>query len=204
MQSFGSSSFDTKAKEWDKLPRRVQNALSIAEAIQKRISLHKEMEIIDFGVGTGLLGFEIAKEVKKVYGIDTSKKMLEELKAKNTKELSIEPLFVDITKESIDLKVDGIVSSMTLHHIKDLENFFTTIKNNLKEGGFIALADLESEDGSFHTDNTGVHHFGFDKEELKQIIQNSGFKDVTFETIHTINKPHKDFPIFLLTAFKDD
>ena len=198
------STFDDKAKEWDKLPLRVQNAINIAEAIKKRVHLSKDMEVMDFGVGTGLLGFEIAKQVKKVYGVDTSKKMLEELEAKNTEELSIEPVFADITKEPIDLKVDGIVSSMTLHHIEDLERFFETIKKNLKPGGFIAISDLESEDGSFHSDNTGVHHFGFDEKKLKDIVQNAGFTNITFETIHTINKPHKDFPVFLLTAFKGD
>ena len=198
------STFDNKAKEWDKLPLRVQNAINIAEAIKKRVHLNKDMEVMDFGVGTGLLGFEIAKEVKKVYGIDTSKKMLEELEAKNRPDLAIEPIFADITKESLPLKVDGIVSSMTLHHIEDLEHFFETIRNNLKPGGFIAIADLESEDGSFHSDNTGVHHFGFDEKKLKEIVQNAGFKDAAFETIHTINKPHRDFPVFLLTAFKRD
>lgn len=198
------STFDNKAKEWDKLPLRVQNAINIAEAIKKRVHLNKDMEVMDFGVGTGLLGFEIAKEVKKVYGIDTSKKMLEELEAKNRPDLAIEPIFADITKEPLPLKVDGIVSSMTLHHIEDLEHFFETIRNNLKPGGFIAIADLESEDGSFHSDNTGVHHFGFDEKKLKEIVQNAGFKDAAFETIHTINKPHRDFPVFLLTAFKRD
>jgi len=198
------STFDNKAKEWDKLPLRVQNAINIAEAIKKRVHLNKDMEVMDFGVGTGLLGFEIAKEVKKVYGIDTSKKMLEELEAKNKPDLAIEPIFADITKEPLPLKVDGIVSSMTLHHIEELEHFFETIRNNLKPGGFIAIADLESEDGSFHSDNTGVHHFGFDEKKLKEIVQNAGFKDAAFETIHTINKPHRDFPVFLLTAFKRD
>ncbi len=198
------STFDKRAKEWDKLPLRVQNAHNIAEAIQKRVNLTKDMEVMDFGVGTGLLGFEIAKRVKKVYGVDTSKKMLEELEAKNTPDLAIEPIFADITKEPLDLQVDGIVSSMTLHHIEDLESFFNTIKNNLKPGGFIAIADLESEDGTFHSDNTGVHHFGFDEKKLKETVQNTGYKDVTFETIHTINKPHRNFPVFLLTAFKRD
>ena len=198
------STFDDKAKEWDKLPLRVQNALGIAEAIQKRVDLNETMEIMDFGVGTGLLGFEIAKRVKKVYGVDTSKKMLEELEAKNSEDLAIEPIFADITKEAIDLKVDGIVSSMTLHHIEDLEHFFTAIRNNLKSGGFIAIADLESEDGTFHSDNTGVHHFGFDKKQLCDIVEKTGFEKIAFETIQTIKKPHREFPVFLLTAFKRD
>jgi predicted TPR repeat methyltransferase len=50
-------------------------------------------------VGTGLLGFEIAKDVKKVYGVDTSSEMIEQLKQKNTPELFLESCCRDIIKE---------------------------------------------------------------------------------------------------------
>lgn len=89
---------------------------------------------------------------------------------------------------------------MTLHHVKDLNKFFTTVKNNLTENGFIAIADLESEDGTFHSDNTGVYHFGFDKDELCNIVKSCGFKDTFFQNISTIQKPNRDFGIFLLVA----
>jgi predicted TPR repeat methyltransferase len=91
---------------------------------------------------------------------------------------------------------------MTLHHVEDLEAFFKTIHKNIKDGGFIAIADLESEDGTFHSDNTGVHHFGFSENELREIVEKSGFKDVKIENINTIQKPHRDFGVFLLTATK--
>jgi cyclopropane fatty-acyl-phospholipid synthase-like methyltransferase len=190
------SSFDKKAKDWDKLPRRVQNALSIADAIEQKISLSKDMQIVDFGVGTGLLGFEIAKNVKKVYGIDTSIKMLEEIKSKNTPNLSLEPMLLDLTKEKCNLKVDGIVSSMTLHHIDDIYDLFKKFYEMLNEGGFIAIADLIKEDGTFHSDNNGVKHFGFEKFFLFDILRDLGYKDLDFQITHTISKPHKDFDIF--------
>ena len=191
--------FKEKAKDWDNGAIRVAGAKKIADAITAAIPLNKDMKIIDFGVGTGLLGFEIAKLVKKVVGVDTSKTMLEKLKEKNTPELSIEPLNIDIIKNPIDGKFDGVISSMTLHHLENLEEFFKTIYKNLNDGGFIAIADLESEDGTFHTDNTGVHHFGFD-DELKNIVRACGFKDVEMKNINIINKPDKDYGVFLLTA----
>ena len=194
------SHFDKKAENWDKGDVRVNGALTIANAIEAKIAINSDMEIMDFGVGTGLLGFEIAKRVKKVYGVDTSTSMLEKLKEKNSPELSIETYNQDITKEPIDRVFDGIVSSMTLHHVEGLENFFKTIRKNLKQNSFIAIADLEKEDGTFHSDNAGVFHFGFNKEELVSIVQKAGFTDVVFENINTINKPHRDFGVFLLTA----
>lgn len=194
--------FEKKAQNWDKGDIRVNGAKVIANAINSKIDLTKEMEIMDFGVGTGLLGFEIAKVVKKVYGVDMSTSMLKKLEEKNTPHLHIEAIHQDIVKEPLEKTFDGIVSSMTLHHVQHLEDFFKTIYKNLHEGGFIAIADLESEDGTFHSDNTGVHHFGFEEKELCEIVQNAGFKNVELQTINTIKKPHKDFGVFLLTAKK--
>jgi len=195
-----SDYFKDKAENWDDGSVRKSTPLAIAEAIKKNFNLNKDMEIMDFGVGTGLLGFEIAKDVKKVFGVDMSPSMLAKLKEKNTPELSIEAVEQDIIKEPLNDVFDGIISSMTLHHVEDLEAFFKSIYKNLKEDGFIAIADLEKEDGTFHSDNTGVHHFGFTADELCTIVESIGFKDVTFENITTINKPQKDFEVFLLSA----
>lgn len=194
--------FKDRAKEWDNASIRVNGAKKIADAIDKEIKLHNQMEILDFGVGTGLLGFDIATKVKKVYGVDTSANMLEKLKAKNTKDLSIDTYCQDIIKSPLEKSFDGLVSSMTLHHVEDLKAFFKTIYKNINENGFIAIADLEIEDGTFHSDNTGVFHFGFNEKELCKIATDAGFCQVSFKNINTINKPHRDFGVFLLTAKK--
>jgi hypothetical protein len=116
--------------------------------------------------------------------------------------LSIETIHQDIIAEPLERNFHGLVSSMTLHHIEDLELFFSTIYKNIEQNGFIAIADLELEDGTFHSDNTGVFHFGFDEKELCTIAQKCGFKNIEYTNINTIQKPHRDFGIFLLTALK--
>jgi len=195
--------FKDKAASWDKGSTRVNGAKTIADAIQKNIQLDSSMQIMDFGVGTGLLGFEILPRVKSVLGIDTSAKMLEQLNDKNSPELFIEAMNIDIIQTPLEKTFHGIISSMTLHHVEDLELFFTTIYKNIKKDGFIALADLEAEDGTFHSDNTGVFHFGFDADLLHATVLNAGFTDITIENINTIEKPQRDFGVFLLTARKD-
>jgi len=196
------SHFDNRAEGWDSGDIRVNGAKTIADAISKRIELNVKMEILDFGVGTGLLGFEIAKETKKVYGVDTSSKMLQKLQEKNSDALHIEAICQDIVKTPLEQTFDGLVSSMTLHHVENTDEFFTTIYKNINEGGFIAIADLELEDGTFHSDNAGVFHFGFEKEALVLSAQKAGFKNIIFENINTIKKPHREFGVFLLTAQK--
>ncbi|EQB40360.1 methyltransferase [Sulfurimonas hongkongensis] len=192
--------FKDKAKDWDN--KSNTNTKTIGGAILERFALHSEMELLDFGTGTGLLGFEIAGHVKKVYGVDTSFSMLEELVAKNSSELSIEPVHQDIIKTPLQRSFDGLISSMTLHHIEDLHLFFSTIHSNIQDDGFIAIADLELEDGSFHSDNSGVFHFGFDTKKLRKIASNCGFKDIEISQVNKIKKPQQEYGVFLLTAIK--
>ncbi len=192
--------FKDKAKDWDKNSNA--NTKTIGEAILEKITLNNEMELLDFGTGTGLLGFEIARHVRKVYGVDTSRSMLDELCSKNTPELSIEPLLQDIIASPLKRSFDGLVSSMTLHHIENLERFFSTIYTNIQESGFIAIADLELEDGSFHSDNKGVFHYGFDTANLCEIVKSCGFKNIECTQVNTIKKPEKEYGVFLLTARK--
>ena len=196
------SHFDHMANSWDKSDVRQRISQKAAKAIAENMQLSPDMEIMDFGVGTGLLGFEIAKKVKQVYRVDTSLGMIEQLKAKNTDELNIIPFHQDIIKNPINRKFHGVISSMTLHHVSNLVNFFSIIHQNLLPGGFIAIADLEKEDGSFHRNNDSVFHFGFDKNKLQQLILNCGFKDIEIKKIHVISKLNRDFGVFLLTAIK--
>ena len=64
------------------------------------------------------------------------------------------------------------------------------------------LADLETEDGSFHPDNEGVHHFGFDREALIDMARYAAFRDPEVSTPSVLRKPHGDFPVFLITAIR--
>ena len=195
--------FAHKSKSWDMSSRRVKNARNIAELIVKNISLNKTMELMDFGAGTGLLSYFIAPYVKKITAVDNSPSMLLEFKNKcNEFACKTEVIEKDLSTHTLDRKFDGIISSMTVHHIKDLVDLFSKFYNMLNENGFIAIADLDTEDGSFHSDNTGVHHHGFDREVLKEIAEETGFREVSFDTASVISKPHREFTVFLMRAVK--
>jgi cyclopropane fatty-acyl-phospholipid synthase-like methyltransferase len=195
--------FAHKSKNWDMKSRRVTNARSIAELIVKNIKLDKEMELMDFGAGTGLLSFFIAPFVKKIVAVDNSPSMLLEFQNKCDEfKCETEVVEKDLSSESLERKFDGIVSSMTIHHLEDTLALYKKFYDMLEDGGFIAIADLDTEDGSFHSDNTGVFHHGFDREALQVIAEEAGFRDVRFDTASTINKPHRDFTVFLMTAEK--
>lgn len=195
--------FNAIAADWDKGDMRVQIATSVFSTLTSRIALDKNMTILDFGAGTGLLSFQVATMVNKVIGIDLSEKMLEQISIKNSDELSVTPLKHDILAESMGQTFNGIVSSMAMHHVEDTEKLFESFHQHLKRDGFIAIADLDSEDGTFHSHgNDGVYHFGFEREALRRIVEKAGFSNVRFHHAHTIEKGDMSYPIFLLTGQK--
>ena len=195
--------FKNRSKTYSKDSKRVRNIQTIANSMLNTLSYTKDMHIVDFGSGTGLLSIEIAPYVGKITGIDMSRSMNEELKAnKDLVACDLEILELDLSKSDIDQKFDGIISSMTLHHVEDIKGLLKKFYNMLDEGGTIALSDLYTEDGTFHSEDTGVFHLGFEEDFLIECALEAGFKNLKIEQVSIARKPHKEFPIFLLTGFK--
>lgn len=202
-QSQSKDYFAQKAGEYDGLPSRVQNVVNIANSMLQEINFTNEMHVLDFGSGTGLLLSEIAPYVGKMTAVDVSKAMIEVLQSKlehiNTK---VTVRQIDLTKEPLDEQFDVIISSMTIHHIENPQELFHTFYSLLKESGKIAIADIDKEDGSFHTEDTNVFHLGFDRDEFQNYAQKAGFKELRIQTASVVEKPHGNFPVFLLTGKK--
>ena len=191
--------FAPKAKDYDKEKRRVDNVANIANAILNKFNLSCDMTLLDFGSGTGLLLERIAPYVGKIIAIDRSSSMNSMLKQKELP-CEVEIIEKDLAKEQVDILVDGIISSMTLHHIRDIDDIFKKFYNLLKPGGFIALADLDKEDGSFHTIDTGVEHFGFDRDFIVAKAKKAGFVDINIEDASIVKKLYGKYLVFLLSA----
>ena len=74
-------------------------------------------------------------------------------------------------------------------------------KSHLHKGGAVCIADLEREDGSFHTHgNEGVEHFGFEPKELISLFEKEGFKLICHKRVFIIKKA-KEYPIFLVCFY---
>ena len=200
--------FDKSAAEWDQKKRRVELAKAIAENIAL-LPLHDKMTALEYGCGTGLVGLTLAPRLGSLTAMDTSKGMLDVLteKIKIQGLTNITPLSLDLTVETCEEKFDLIFSAMTLHHIGETELILEKFYHLLNDHGYLAIADLDGEDGSFHSPGAGEKHYGFSRESLLGILLNCGFSSVNFRTVHTIQKPdsngrNRDYPVFLLTAQK--
>jgi len=195
--------FKNKSKTYTQDVKRVRNVKTIADGILKKITYEKDMHIMDFGSGTGLLTIEIAPYVGKITAIDMSKSMNEELNAnRDLVDCELEILELDLSKSTIKEKYNGIISSMTLHHVEDTVALFKKFHDMLEDDGTIALSDLYTEDGTFHSEDTGVFHLGFEEEFMIKCAKEAGFRELQIEQVSIAKKPHKAFPIFLLTGIK--
>ena len=200
--------FDQEASQWDQQEPRVKMAVAIAEAMSRSVRLGSDRDLLDFGTGTGLIALRLHPHVRKVFAFDTSVGMLRALGDKLSQNgITNVELVQGVPSETMPKlpTVDIIVSSMALHHVRDTLGLARAFKTALRQGGQLAIADLDPEGGLFHADHTDVMHDGFDRRELTGILVTAGFSDIEFGEAYVIEKPIADgtlrpFTIFLVTA----
>jgi SAM-dependent methyltransferase len=202
--------FDKEAAAWDQNPGRVKLANDVADSIIGELKPTRDMDVLDFGCGTGLVTLRLQPFVKTITGADNSKGMLGVLqdKVRGGGLKNVKTQFVDFEKGG---KVEGtfhaVVSSMTLHHIHDPAPLFRQLHDLLNPGGILCISDLDKEDGSFHGDNAGVLHFGFERSHVKDLLEKTGFREVRDVTAAAVvkeieGKGKKTFTVFLIIGKK--
>jgi ubiquinone/menaquinone biosynthesis C-methylase UbiE len=200
--------FDRAAAEWDANPTRGEMARRVAEAIRQAVPLRKDMDVLDFGAGTGLLTLALLPDVHAVTAVDASAGMLGVLEGK-LQALGIANVrtkVADVAEASLPQgAVDLVVSSMAMHHMPDVAAVIKRLRGCLRPGGWIAIADLQTEDGTFHADPTGVYHNGFEPRELCDWLRQAGFADPATREAHRIVRTSADgtsreYPILLAAA----
>lgn len=203
--------FDKDAAAWDQNPIRVKLAQDVAKAIIEATHIDNSIEAMDFGCGTGLLTTILSPLVKFITGIDNSEGMLNGLKMKidHLQLNNVDPRIMNIDQAgSFDKHYNLIVTNMTMHHIENIEKLLKMFYNALYANGSLCIADLDEEQGLFHENNMGVFHFGFNREHLKKLLDQTGFKQIEIKTAAKITKPVKpdsqlrEFTIFLITGKK--
>jgi len=203
--------FDKAAASWDEKPLRVKLAEDVANTIVRQVAISQDMTALDFGCGTGLLTLQLQPLVKSITGVDSSQGMLDIFNSKITTANidNVCTLFLDSDKGgTLTGKYDLIVSSMTLHHIREIASLLAQFYTVLAPGGTLCLADLDLDDGQFHDDSTGVFHNGFDRASLHRSFTDAGFVGIQDVTAAKIEKQARDgqtrkFSVFLMTGRKN-
>ncbi len=204
--------FDKEAKTWDEKPERAKRSILFAERLSDLIKANDFKSGMDFGAGTGVTSFMLAKELERITLIDYSSGMVEQinikLTEKNVPHLKAHCLNLLEPANALPEKFDLIYSIMTIHHILDTERLLEVFHQHLNPGGMVALVDLDTEDGSFHAKYPDFDgHLGFERSDLFLKLKNAGFENMEAEDFYTIFKEDdpektKPYPLFLIKAQK--
>ena len=164
--------------------------------------------ILDYGCGTGLLGFALQHQAAHVVLADSSEGMLAVVRKKilASGAANLSPLKLDLQVDVLPEERFGLICSLlALHHIPDTRDLLRKFHALLEPGGWVALLDLEPEDGSFHGPGVEVHQ-GFEQRAFQEDLKRSGFSRVSLSRPFQIQRePERGggrYPVFLAVGKK--
>ncbi len=192
------SHFNLVANSWD-TPEKIELSKHYAQRILRNIKTKSPKRILELGCGTGLLGANFLNEDSYLLGLDTSQGMLDVFNQKFSG-LNAKSMLLNLEQDDLnEAPFDLIISCMSFHHLKNPEAMLLKLKKYLAPHGHMAIIDLDHEDGTFHPDpkNMGVYHFGFSDGVTSHWSVASDLENYKRETIHTIFKNEKSYPLFL-------
>lgn len=201
-----TSDFDARARTWDDDPAKHDRALRVANAIAAQVLDLSGRSVLDYGCGTGLLGFALRPRVARVTFADASREMLavvsEKIAAGGVRDAEVLPL--DLASDPLPAaRFDLVCTLMTLHHVADVDRILRDFRALLAPGGVLCVSDLDAEDGSFHGVGADVHR-GFDRADLASRLGKAGFEGIRFSTPCEVRKETPSgpriYPIFLAIA----
>ncbi|GEJ57138.1 class I SAM-dependent methyltransferase [Anaeromyxobacter diazotrophicus] len=197
------SEFDAKARTWDDDPQKAERARCVADAIAARVPDLARRRALEYGSGTGLLGFALRGRVAALTLADSSSEMTrvarEKIAALGARDVTAVQL--DLTTGPAPGEVyDLVCTLLTLHHVPDVPALLRRFHALVAPAGYVCVADLDEEDGSFH--GAGFEgHRGFRREVMASWLAEAGFSAIELQGVFEIERPGpggiRRYPVFL-------
>lgn len=189
---------DVSRKFWDRVAVKYsKQPISDQESYQKKLAksqsyFRPDMELLEFGCGTGRTAIIHAPHVKHIRAIDISPKMIEIAKSSavtaNVKNIDFEVQTIE-NLATPDDSFDAILGLSIMHLVQDKEAVLNKVLRLLKPGGvFISSTVCMSDMASFIRYVIPLMQFFgrapfvayFTREELLQSIKTTGF-DIDYD-----------------------
>ncbi|MEE9158595.1 MAG: class I SAM-dependent methyltransferase, partial [Gammaproteobacteria bacterium] len=140
---------DQSTKFWDKIAERyAKQPIADEAAYQKKLQVTREyfrpdMEVLEFGCGTGSTAITHAPYVKHIHAIDISSKMIEiaqgQADAKNVENVTFKRSTFDKFSVS-DQTLDAVLALSILHLLENKEEVIAKVHKMLKPGGIFVTS----------------------------------------------------------------
>jgi ubiquinone/menaquinone biosynthesis C-methylase UbiE len=140
---------DQSTKFWDKIAERYsKQPIADEAAYQKKLQVTREyfqpdMEVLEFGCGTGSTAITHAPYVKHIHAIDISSKMIDMAQGKADAEKVTNVTFERSTIEDIsvsDQTLDAVLGLSILHLLDNKEKVIAKVHRMLKPGGIFVTS----------------------------------------------------------------
>lgn len=202
--------FDNAAINWDD-ERRVARAKVIAHEITKAVKITKNYNVLEFGCGTGLIGFNLYDRFDNLTLIDNSEGMIERLNFKiekyEVKNMKAYKLDINEEHRLTANTYDLIYTSMALHHIVDTKKTLEKLYALLKKDGYLCIVELDEDDGSFHKNEKDFNGYnGFNQQSLSNLLREVGLKEISSSDFYKdqkiIDNTSIEYSLFIMVGKK--
>lgn len=205
--------FNDNASQYDSQRKKLipcfDDFYSIAVAVAE--TKNKKPNILDIGAGTGLLSSFIIEKYPNanLTLIDISEKMIEVAKSRLKYKTDVTYIIDDYTKYQFDKKYEIVISSLSIHHLTDIEKkeLYARIYSILNQDGVFINADqvygstpfieaLYKSDWKFKVEHSGLSEdeiqSAYERTELDKMArlddQLNWLKDIGFLDVDCIYK----------------
>lgn len=201
--------YNEAGQRWDADVYRVYRTQKVARALAVALRPRGDEHALEVGAGTGVVTMILAPKVAHVTALDPMPGMLGVLREKLARrpQLSVEVAQGRAPEQIPDATYDLVYSVMLMHHIADVPAMLRGIAAHVKPGGRVAIADLDTEDGTFHEGAEGVLHRGFERAQFGAWLEQAGFAEPEVSDAFTVHRQddagaETRYPIFLAIASK--
>jgi tRNA (cmo5U34)-methyltransferase len=201
--------FDIKAAGWDQNPMHIERSAAIVKELLRQVKVSRGMTAMEYGAGTGIASFMLKDLIGEIVMMDSSEEMVRIMneKIKSSGATNLKPVLFDLEKkEWTGKKFNLLFNQMVMHHVENLDIIFKRFHDIILPTGYLAVADIYTEDGSFHGEGF-KGHLGFDTDILAERLRKNGFANVSSRKCFTISKKiseaeTKYFNVFLMIAYR--
>lgn len=174
--------FNHMAAKYDTEDRK-ELANVIANEINRILDGKNYYSLLDYGGGTGLVTFQIAKHFNEILLLDSSHEMIKVAQSKidPKQDYNFEARLLNLMEDNdLGFKADVIILSLVLLHIPDIETLLQKLFNVLNKDGMLILIDFDKNESIYHPK---VHN-GFVQDEIMELLIKIGFYDIEMHTFY--------------------
>jgi len=183
--------FAAVASRWDRMREDFFDE-TVADSILTASDVKPGNTVVDVGCGTGFLTRQAVMQIQgkgRVVGVDLSPSMLEKAED-NLSRLALHRSVEFRVGDAENIPVqddfaDAVVGNMILHHCAKPKHVVSEMTRILKEGGRVAVADLEKHNERRLREEIADRWLGFDLANVKKWFEDAGLESVKVELART-------------------